>query len=74
MKISKEDIFTGEINFDESEEDARKRYKTTVKGDKRITKIGKIIRRTHLDELPQLFNVLRGEMIFLCDGNFKRKC
>lgn len=33
-----------------------------MKNDPRITKIGKIIRRTSLDELPQLFNVLKGEM------------
>jgi lipopolysaccharide/colanic/teichoic acid biosynthesis glycosyltransferase len=31
-------------------------------GDPRITRVGQIIRRTSLDELPQLFNVLRGEM------------
>lgn len=32
------------------------------KKDPRVTKVGKIIRRTSLDELPQLINVLKGEM------------
>jgi len=33
-----------------------------MKDDPRITKVGKIIRKTSIDELPQLMNVLRGEM------------
>jgi lipopolysaccharide/colanic/teichoic acid biosynthesis glycosyltransferase len=31
-------------------------------GDKRVTRVGKILRRTRLDELPQLFNIFHGNM------------
>lgn len=34
----------------------------TVKDDARITKIGQILRKTRIDELPQIVNVLRGDM------------
>ena len=37
----------------------------TDKNDPRITKVGHILRKTSLDELPQLFNVLKGEMSFI---------
>jgi len=33
-----------------------------LKNDPRVTKIGDLIRKTSLDELPQIFNVLKGEM------------
>jgi len=33
-----------------------------AEGDVRVTPIGKVIRRTRIDELPQLFNILKGEM------------
>ena len=34
-------------------------------GDPRVTHVGRILRATHLDEFPQLWNVLRGEMSFV---------
>jgi len=36
--------------------------RSTARGDTRVTRVGRFIRRTSIDELPQLFNVLGGEM------------
>jgi exopolysaccharide biosynthesis polyprenyl glycosylphosphotransferase len=41
-------------------DDERPAYK--LRADDRVTRLGRILRRTSLDELPQLFNVLRGDM------------
>ena len=42
------------------EEDEKKGW--TKKDDPRVTRVGKILRKTSIDELPQLFNVLKGDM------------
>lgn len=39
--------------------------KWTTKDDNRKTKVGKFIRKTNIDELPQFFNVLKGDMSFI---------
>lgn len=38
---------------------------TTALNDSRITKMGKILRKTKLDELPQLINIIKGDMSFI---------
>jgi len=37
----------------------------TIPGDKRVTRLGIILRFSHLDELPQLYNILKGDLSFV---------
>lgn len=43
-------------------DDSRDEFRQAVRDDPRVTRVGRFIRRTNIDELPQLINVLKGEM------------
>ena len=53
-------LIAGEAQPEASDENGRAIYKLTK--DQRITRVGGFLRRTSLDELPQFFHVIRGEM------------
>ena len=46
----------------EVQDDSKEKHAWTTKNDPRVTPVGKFIRKTSMDELPQFFNVLKGEM------------
>ena len=48
------------LEFTDAEKDGKP--KVTMKHDQRITRVGWLLRKTHIDELPQFFNVLIGDM------------
>jgi len=54
------EIYKFRTMFNEQGDEEAERL--TMKGDPRVTPLGRFLRRAGIDELPQLFNVLRGEM------------
>lgn len=59
-----EKIFTL-LKFRSMTNKKRTTHRQILKGDHEVTKIGNFIRRLKIDELPQLFNVFKGEMSFI---------
>ena len=57
MRLDAEEVLDSVVRVEQLEEPAFK-----IRDDPRVTRVGRVLRRLSLDELPQLFNVLVGEM------------
>jgi len=77
LKIQKEDVFffqdrVGQnqrkfkiIKFTTMKKDSEKQGLITTVNDPRITPLGRFLRKSKINEIPQLFNILKGEMSFV---------
>ena len=57
-----DDFVVAESDFNKKKEEDNNNAFVKIENDPRITKVGKFIRKYSIDELPQLFNILKGDM------------
>ncbi len=57
-----DDFVVSETEFNKEKEEDNNNAFVKIENDPRVTKVGKFIRKYSIDELPQLFNILRGDM------------
>ena len=57
-----DDFVVAESNFNKKKEEENDNVFIKIENDPRVTKVGKFIRKYSIDELPQLFNILKGDM------------
>lgn len=60
-RMGKDNVVFNIVKF-KTMNDKRDQFNNLLPDDDRLTSIGKFVRKTSLDELPQLFNILKGEM------------
>ena len=53
------------LAHDDRKEPRARDYFITLESDRRITRVGRFLRRSRIDELPQIINILRGEMSWI---------
>ena len=57
-----DDFVVAESDFSKQKEDEINNAFVKIENDPRVTKVGRFIRKYSIDELPQLFNILKGDM------------
>ena len=57
-----DDFVVSETDFNKEKEEDNNNAFVKIENDPRVTKVGRFIRKYSIDELPQLFNILKGEM------------
>ena len=57
-----DDFVVSETDFNKEKEEENDNAFVKIENDPRVTKVGRFIRKYSIDELPQLFNILKGDM------------